>query len=328
MEEKLTPEEQALYDAQCASDYAVESVQAEKLEQDGEVIKAGGEDEADGLYEVSEQQAVEEVPQEQSGQGSGEKESEQAHYGQAHYGVVEQERQARQKAEQDAAQARELALEMAQKYAAMQQEITRRFEENVPSLENDPKAYMAWIGQKVQEQQRLFHEYSSIREQQERVNQEYYERQQLGDYFEAAKAQVQDKYPDLDHIMDYLYEYADNDLKENASIFPQLNDPAVRQEQLGTQLREICKRCQKTGENPVEFLVRKAKKSGYPGPQMRDDVSALQERTTAARTLAARGGQAPTGGVDQKTLSSMSETEFAAWYEKNPEKWKQVMSRA
>ncbi|MEL6093383.1 hypothetical protein [Bartonella schoenbuchensis] len=317
MEEKFTPEEQALYDEQFTSDYPVESMQDENLEQD---VETDGEDDTDGLNEASEQ-PVEEVCEQQASQGGGDKESEQPRYA-----VVEQERQARQKAEQDAAEARELALEMAQKYAAIQQEITRRHDENVPSLENDPKAHIAWLGQKLQEQQRLLHEYSYQREQQERVNQEYYERQQLGDYFEAAKAQVQDKYPDLDHIMDYLYEFADNDLKENASIFPQLNDPAVRQEQLGTQLRDICKQCQRAGINPVEFLVQKAKKSGYSGPQMRDDVSALQERTTAARTLAARGGQAPTGGVDIKTLSSMPEAEFAAWVEKNPGKFEQIMS--
>ncbi|AQX19779.1 hypothetical protein [Bartonella sp. WD16.2] len=317
MEEKLTPEEQALYDEQFASNDPVESIEAKETEQD---VETDGANDTGGLDEASEQPG-EEVSQEPLNDDGGEKESEQPRYA-----VVEQERQARQKAEQDAAEARELALEMAQKYAAMQQEITRRYDENVPSLEKDRKAYMVWIGQKVQEQQRLFHEFSSIREQQERVNQEYYERQQLGDYFEAAKAQVQDKYPDLDSMMDYLYEFADNDLKENASIFPQLNDPAVRQEQLGTQLRDICKQCQRAGINPVEFLVQKAKKSGYSGPQMRDDVSALQERTTAARTLTARGGQAPTGGVDVKTLSSMPEAEFAAWVEKNPGKFEQIMS--
>ncbi|WP_102830646.1 hypothetical protein [Bartonella bovis] len=324
MEEKLTPEEQAIYDEQCANDYpvgdySVESIEAEETEQDAEI---DGANDTDGLDEVSEQPG-EEVVQEQASQGGGKQESEQASYG-----VIEQERQARQKAEQDAAEARELALEMAQKYAAMQQEITRRYDENVPTLENDPKAYMAWIGQKVQEQQRLLHEFSSIRKQQELINQEYYERQQLGDYFETAKEQVQDKYPDLDHIMDYLYEYADNSFKADANLYPQLNDPAVRQEQIGIQLRDICKQSQRAGVNPVEVLVQKAKAFGYPGPQMRDDVSAFQERTTAARTLTARGGQAPTGGVDARTLSSMSEVEFAAWYEKNPEKWEQVMSMA
>ncbi|MEL6088667.1 hypothetical protein [Bartonella schoenbuchensis] len=317
MEEKFTPEEQALYDEQFTSDYPVESMQDEKLEQD---VKTDGEDDTDGLNEASEQPA-EEVSQEPLNDDGGEKESEQPRYA-----VVEQERQARQKAEQDAAEARELALEMAQKYAAIQQEITHRHDENVPSLEKDPKAYMTWIGQKVQEQQRLLHEYSYQREQQERVNQEYYERQQLGDYFEAAKAQVQDKYPDLDSMMDYLYEYADNSFKADAQLDPQLNDPAVRQEQIGIQLRDICKQSQRAGINPVEVLVQKAKAFGYSGPQMRDDVSALQERTTAARTLAARGGQAPTGGVDIKTLSSMPEAEFAAWVEKNPGKFEQIMS--
>ncbi|MEL6092873.1 hypothetical protein [Bartonella schoenbuchensis] len=317
MEEKFTPEEQALYDKQFTSDYPVESMQDEKLEQD---VKTVGEDDTDGLNEASEQPA-EEVSQEPLNDDGGEKESEQPRYA-----VVEQERQARQKAEQDAAEARELALEMAQKYAAIQQEITRRHDENVPSLENDPKAHIAWLGQKLQEQQKLLHEYAYQREQQERVNQEYYERQQLGDYFEAAKAQVQDKYPDLDSMMDYLYEYADNSFKADAQLDPQLNDPAVRQEQIGIQLRDICKQSQRAGINPVEVLVQKAKAFGYSGPQMRDDVSALQERTTAARTLAARGGQAPTGGVDIKTLSSMPEAEFAAWVEKNPGKFEQIMS--
>ncbi|ENN93799.1 hypothetical protein [Bartonella bovis] len=313
MEEKLTPEEQAIYDEQCANDDAIENVADDEFEQDVEAC-----DTSEGS-----EQPIEEVAQAQLNDAAGKQESEQASYG-----VIEQERQARQKAEQDAAEARELALEMAQKYAAMQQEITRRYDENVPTLENDPKAYMAWIGQKVQEQQRLLHEFSSIRKQQELINQEYYERQQLGDYFETAKEQVQDKYPDLDHIMDYLYEYADNSFKADANLYPQLNDPAVRQEQIGIQLRDICKQSQRAGVNPVEVLVQKAKAFGYPGPQMRDDVSALQERTTAARTLTARGGQAPTGGVDARTLSSMSEVEFAAWYEKNPEKWEQVMSMA
>ncbi|MDD9329595.1 MAG: hypothetical protein PV353_04135, partial [Bartonella sp.] len=178
-----------------------------------------------------------------------------------------------------------------------------------------------------QEQQKLLNEFSFMKEEQERINQEHYERQQLGAYFEEAKAQVQDKYPDLENITNYLYEIADNSLKAQTGLYPQWKDPALREQQIGAELRQICQQCQKAGVNPIEVLVQKAKAFGYSGPQNKNEVEALQERNTAARTLAARGGQVPLGGVDIRTLSSMSEAELAAWVEKNQEKFEHIMDR-
>ncbi|CAK00919.1 hypothetical protein [Bartonella tribocorum] len=298
MEEEFTPEEQAIYDEHFASDHAVELVEPEQVE---EVFEA---------EESFEQPPVEPVGEE------------------PHSGVIEQERQARQKAEQNAMEARELAIEFAQKYAQMQEEVVRRRDENIPTLEDDPKAHVAWLSHKVQEQQKLLDEFSRIRESQERLNQEEYERQQLGDYFEESKAQVQDKYPDLDSITDYLYERADSVLQAQADLYPQWRDPAARQQQIGAELRQICQQCQKASINPIEVLVQKAKAFGYSGAPIKDDVETLQERSQAARTLTARGGQVPTGGMDVKTLFSMPEAEFAVWVEKNPEKFEQIMSRA
>ncbi|OPB31560.1 hypothetical protein [Bartonella sp. AR 15-3] len=296
MEEQLTPEEQAIYDAQ-ANDYSVELVEPEQVI---DTIES---------HENSEQ-VFDEQPQKPYD-----------------YEAIEQERQARQKAEQSAEEARELAIEIAQQYAAMQEEIAQQYDKNVPTLEDDPKAHIAWLSHKVQEQQKLLNEFSVMREEQERINQEHYERQQLGAYFEEAKAQVQDKYPDLDNITNYLYEIADNSLKAQASLYPQWEDPALRQQQIGAELRQICQQCQKSGFNPIEVLVQKAKAFGYSGPQNKNEVEALQERNTAARTLAARGGQVPLGGVDIRTLSSMSEAELAAWVEKNQEKFEHIMDR-
>ncbi|EJF87329.1 MULTISPECIES: hypothetical protein [Bartonella] len=298
MEEEFTPEEQAIYDEHFASDHAVELVEPEQVE---EVFEA---------EESSEQPPVEPVGEE------------------PHSGVIEQERQARQKAEQKAMEARELAIEFAQKYAQMQEEAVRRRDENIPTLEDDPKAHVAWLSHKVQEQQKLLDEFSRIRESQERLIQEEYERQKLGDYFEEAKAQVQDKYPDLDSITDYLYERADSVLQAQADLYPQWKDPAARQQQIGAELRQICQQCQKAGINPIEVLVQKAKAFGYSGAPIKDEVEPLQERSQAARTLTARSGQVPTGGMDVRTLFSMPEAEFAVWVEKNPEKFEQIMSRA
>ncbi|WP_407966009.1 hypothetical protein [Bartonella sp. C271] len=296
MEEQLTPEEQAIYDAQ-ANDYSVELVEPEQVI---DTIES---------HENSEQ-VVDEQPQKPYD-----------------YEAIEQERQARQKAEQSAEEARELAVEIAQQYAAMQEEIAQQYDKNVPTLEDDPKAHIAWLSHKVQEQQKLLNEFSFMKEEQERINQEHYERQQLGAYFEEAKAQVQDKYPDLDNITNYLYEIADNSLKAQTGLYPQWKDPALREQQIGAELRQICQQCQKAGVNPIEVLVQKAKAFGYSGPQNKNEVEALQERNTAARTLAARGGQVPLGGVDIRTLSSMSEAELAAWVEKNQEKFEHIMDR-
>ncbi|WP_208441666.1 hypothetical protein [Bartonella raoultii] len=304
MEEEFTPEEQAIYDEHFTSDHPVELVEPEQVE---EVFEA----------EESSEKPLAEPAQQQPSDDK-----------------LEQERQARQKAEQNAIEARELAIEFAQKYAQMQEEAARQRDENVPTLEDDPRAHVAWLSHKVQEQQKLLDEFSLMRESQERVRQEEYERQQLGDYFEEAKAQVQDKYPDLDNITDYLYQIADNTLQAQAGLYPQWNDPMARQQQIGVELRQICQQCQKAGINPIEVLVQKAKAFGYSGASMkdevggRDEVGALQERSQAARTLTARGGQVPTGGMDVRTLFSMPEAEFAIWVEKNPEKFEQIMSRA
>ncbi|ATO57043.1 hypothetical protein [Bartonella sp. 1-1C] len=138
---------------------------------------------------------------------------------------------------------------------------------------------------------------------------------------------VQDKYPDLEKITNYLYEIADNSLKMQASLYPQWKDPALREQQIGAELRQICQQCQKAGVNPIDVLVQKAKAFGYSGPQNNNEVEALQERNTAARTLAARGGKVPLGSVDVRTLSSMSGDEIAAWVEKNKEKYEYLMSR-
>ncbi|WP_455476584.1 hypothetical protein [Bartonella sp. B41] len=305
MEEQFTPEEQAIYDEQFVGDnHDVEIVEPEQVAE---------------VFDV--EQNSEQSPTESSQQ-------------QLTHEAIEQERQARQKAEKSAAQSHELAIELAQKYAAMQEEFARHTDENVSALEDDPKAHIAWLSQKVLEQQKVLDDFSHMREQQTRISQEQHERQQLGDYFEAAKAQVQDKYPDLDNITDYLYEIADNSLQAQISLYPQWKDPMARQQQIGVELRQICQQCQKAGINPIEMLVQKAKAFGYNGSKikneigMSDEVGALQERSTAARTLAARSGQAPIGGVDARTLFSMPEEEFAAWVEKNPEKFEQIMSRA
>ncbi|UNF47876.1 hypothetical protein [Bartonella krasnovii] len=302
MEEAFTPEEQAIYDEHFANDAFVDqSVEVVEPEQVREVFET---------EEHSEQAAIEGAQLELSDD------------------KLEQERQARQKAEQNAIEARELAIEFAQKYAAIQEEVARQRDDNIPTLEDDPKAHVAWLSHKVQEQQRLLDEFALMRESQERMRQEEYERQQLGDYFEEAKAKVQDKYPDLDHITDYLYKIADNTLQAQAGLYPQWKDPMARQQQIGVELRQICQQCQKAGINPVEVLVQKAKAFGYSGAPMKDEVETLQERSQAARTLTARGGQTPTGGMDVKTLFSMPEAEFAVWVEKNPEKFEQIMSRA
>lgn len=303
MEEKFTPEEQAVYDEHFANDHSVELVEPEQITESEQVIDT---------FETNDNsaQVVDEQPQKS-----------------LDYEAIEQERQARQKAEQSAEEARELAIEIAQNYAAMQEELARHADANIPTLEEDPKAHIAWLSHKVQEQQKLLNEFSYMKEQQDRISQEHYERQQLGAYFEQAKAQVQDKYPDLENITNYLYEIADNSLKAQISLYPQWKDPAMRQEQIGAELRQICQQCQKAGLNPIEVLVQKAKAFGYTEAPIKNEVETLQERNTAARTLAARGGQAPTGGVDIRTLSSMPEAELAAWVENNKEKFEYIMSR-
>ncbi|AQX18097.1 MULTISPECIES: hypothetical protein [unclassified Bartonella] len=56
---------------------------------------------------------------------------------------------------------------------------------------------------------------------------------------------VQDKYPDLEQITNYLHEIADNSLKVRTSLYPQSEDSALREQQIGAELRQICQQAKK-----------------------------------------------------------------------------------
>ncbi|AQX26286.1 hypothetical protein [Bartonella sp. Raccoon60] len=138
---------------------------------------------------------------------------------------------------------------------------------------------------------------------------------------------VQDKYPDLEQITNYLHEIADNSLKVRTSLYPQSEDSALREQQIGAELRQICQQAKKPALIPSMCLCKKQKLLAIAAPQNNNEVEALQERNTAAWILAACGRQVPLVGIDMRTLSSMSEDKTAAWVENNKEKFEYIMDR-
>lgn len=214
-----------------------------------------------------------------------------------------------QRAEEQAKHAREALT----KFYEAQSEISKVDGKGAPpDPSQDIIGYMAWMGEKLQEQDAF------IRAQQDAQRQVFEQQQHdmhLNQFLENSVTSVKGKYSDFDAAANFLYEARAKQLNAWSSVYPDYANKSTIDAIIGDELRTIVATCAQRNLNPAEELYKIAKNCGYQNQalQANHEVAALQSRQNSARTLTASGGGGNVGPITKDTLYNMSEKEFNAW---------------
>lgn len=229
-----------------------------------------------------------------------------------------------QRAEEQARQAREALMKF---YNPQPHETSVVEGDNMPpDMSQDIIGYMAWMGKRLEEQDRF------IQAQQDAQRQAYeqqYHDAHLNQFLENSVAATKSKYSDFDAAADYLYETRAKQLSAWSKVYPEYAQKSTIDAIIGNELRTIVATCAQKGTNPADELYGIAQNLGYQNQnaQANHQVAALQSRQNSARTLTASGGGGSVGPISKDSLANMSEKEFDAWISnpKNEARFYEIM---
>ncbi|WP_273760678.1 hypothetical protein [Bartonella sp. ML70XJBT.G] len=195
-----------------------------------------------------------------------------------------------------------------------------------PDPSQDIIGYMAWMGEKLQEQDAF------IRAQQDAHRQAFEQQQHdmhLNQFLENSVTSVKGKYSDFDAAANFLYETRAKQLNAWSSVYPDYANKSTIEAIIGDELRTIVATCAQRNLNPAEELYKIAQNCGYQNQvvQAHHQVAALESRQNSARTLTASGGGGSVGPMTKEALANMSEKEFDVWISnpKNEARFYEIM---
>ncbi|WP_156851542.1 hypothetical protein [Bartonella refiksaydamii] len=228
-----------------------------------------------------------------------------------------------QRSIEQAKQAREALIKF---YEPQSQTPMVEGENSPPDPREDPVRLVAWMLDKIREQD------AYIREQKEALRQAEEQQQhdiRLGQFFNNSVKSFQNKSSDFGDAANFLYEKRAKELSSWSSLYPEYADPNTISEIIRNELRTIVATCAQRDLNPAEEIYRIAQNLGYQNQalQANNQVAELQSRQNSARTLTASGGGGVTGPMTKETLANMSEKEFNAWISnpKNEARFYEIM---
>ncbi|WP_183229273.1 hypothetical protein, partial [Bartonella callosciuri] len=112
-----------------------------------------------------------------------------------------------------------------------------------PDPQKDFMGYMQWLG-KTLHKQGLLHS-------QQQLNSAVHEAEQLHTFYQQSVATVKQKHQDFDQAADFIYDMRAKQLAACASLYPEMADPKVIDEVIGSELKQILRDCALKNQNPA-----------------------------------------------------------------------------
>jgi hypothetical protein len=184
-----------------------------------------------------------------------------------------------------------------------------------PNPDEDIFGYMKWQGEQLSKLQQ--ERENEVKQRQEYEQQTQAERE-VTTYWQSSVQEYAAREPDFQPAAQWLSDYRHKQLEALAPIDPNMANPAVRNQQIDAELKQIISVAKQKGQNPAELVHQLAKGWGYNGqsassPKVNDTLASLEAAQKASRTLAASGGRSSSDPLTPEAIASMSNEEFAQW---------------
>lgn len=198
-----------------------------------------------------------------------------------------------------------------------------------PDPEQDIFAALKWEREQREAlEAKLNGQEQATKEQQEHAAAE----KQIWGYWEASANEFAKGTADFGDAATFLAEVRDKQLTALSIADPRFSDKRVRDWQMNEELKQIIVAAGQAGKSPAQAVYEIAKAWGYSGPTPKEDNAQSVEKLAAAisgeTSLSTAGGGKPAGTKGVEDIAAMSESEFAAWLDKNGSKgFKNLMTR-
>lgn len=196
------------------------------------------------------------------------------------------------------------------------QEQPAQEDKGPPNPDEDIFGYMKWQGEqlnKIQQERE-----SEVKQRQEYEQQTQAERE-VTTYWQSSVQDYAAREPDFQPAAQWLSDYRHKQLEALSAIDPNMANPAVRNQQIDAELKQIIQVARQKNQNPAELVHQLAKGWGYSGAapatdaKVNNTLASLEAAQKASRTLAASGGKSGSDPLTPEAIASMSNEEFAQW---------------
>jgi hypothetical protein len=208
----------------------------------------------------------------------------------------------------------------------MQQDQPRADEDPEPDPNKDIFAHNAWLKRQFD---KLNGTLTERQQQEQQARQAAEGEQRVWGFWHQDAAAYKAQAPEFDDAVKWASEYRSNQLKAMANLYPQFANEQGVVQQINTELRDLVLTAAKNGISPAKAVHDLAKSWGFKGKVPEPDPAKVIEQANkgadAEKSLSAMGGSAASGPKSAEEVASMSDSDFAAWLEKNPKGFKRLM---
>jgi len=185
-----------------------------------------------------------------------------------------------------------------------QGETQQQTKDNIPNPAEDFLGFIRWQGQQQQQDggSQLWQIWQQSRE--------------------ASKSEL----PDFDQALGFLAQMREQQLSALGQIDGRFQDEQNRAQQMQNELRDLISVSVAKGENPAKMIYQLARAYGYNVGDVSARLKGLDEAQKAARTLTASNGSSAGDPMLIETLANLSESDFARWYEANPDSFRRLFA--
>lgn len=140
-----------------------------------------------------------------------------------------------------------------------------------------------------------------------------------------TEASVQN--PDLGAAANFIKTHREKQLEKLAALYPEFNDPAVREKHLAKEWTELMVTAAKADKNPIELVYILAEANGYSrANNLSDKIQRIDQAQEAAKTITNGASGIAMEALEAEQLSQLPDHEFSKLLEKNPNLFKRLVS--
>jgi len=210
-----------------------------------------------------------------------------------------------------------------------QQDQAQPAEDPEPDPNKDIFAHNAWLKRQFD---KLNGTLTERQQQEQQARQAAEGEQRVWSFWHQDAAAYKAQAPEFEDAVKWASEFRSSQLKAMASLYPQFANEQGIAQQINTELRDLVLTAAKNGISPAKAVHDLAKSWGFKGkapePDQTKVIADANKGADAEKSLSAMGGSAAPGPKSAEEVASMSDSDFAAWLEKNPKGFKRLMAGA
>jgi len=202
----------------------------------------------------------------------------------------------------------------------------------IPDPENDIFGYMKYQGEQLKA---LQDQTAAEKRQAEEQRQAQAAQQDIDNTWRQSATAFAAKEPTFMEAATFLSNSRHQQLEAMSAIYPQLADPKVRDQQISEETFQIVQAAKAANKDPAEVIFEMSKKYGYtptsspdavdPNAAVNQKLDNLTKAINANKTLTGTNGPSSADPDTAEAVAKMTDSEFSAWYAKNPGKFQKMM---